>query len=258
MPLILPMLAALLTQQTPPPPASPPPAPTLEQRYEACLDLATNAPDRAKAEATDWRLHGGGFFARQCLGMAYSNLQQWAPAADEFASAAEEAEVARDPRAAQYWAQAGNARLAGGDPAKARAALDAALAAGTLSGLQLGEAQFDRARTLVALGDTASARVDMDRALENARADPLVWLASATLARRMSDVPRAKADIAEAYERSPDDAAVYLEIGNIAATAGDMSGARGAWQDAIRIAPKSAAAEQARAAIKQLDSPAAP
>ncbi len=253
MPLILPLLAAILARETPPAPTTP--VLSLEARYEACLDLATNAPEHAKAEATEWRLHGGGFFARQCLGMAYSNLQQWAPAADEFATAAEEAEVARDPRAANYWAQAGNARLAGGDPAKARSALDAALAAGTLTGLQLGEAQFDRARALVALDDLKAARVDIDRALENARADPLIWLASATLARRMNDLRRAKADIVEAYDRSRDDAAIHLEIGNIAASAGDANGARGAWQDAIRMAPNSAAAEQARAAIAGSDAP---
>lgn len=250
MPLILPLFAAAMQAQAT---AS---EPALQARYEACLDLATNAPDHAKAEATEWRLHGGGFFARQCLGMAYSNLQQWAPAADEFAQAAQEAEVARDPRAAQYWAQAGNARLAGGDAAKARAALDAALAAGTLAGLQLGEAEFDRARALVALGDLPAARADIDHALEHARADPLIWLSSATLARRMGDLRRAKADIIEAYDRSPDDGAIHLEIGNIAMMAGDAGAARGAWQDAIRIAPKSAAAEQARAAIAQTEAPA--
>jgi len=261
MPLIMPLIAALLVQEPAPDaaaPAEPKPESSLEARYDACLNAATNAPERAKAEATEWRLHGGGFFARQCLGMAYSNLGQWAPAADEFATAAQEAEVAHDPRAAHYWAQAGNARLAGGDPARARAALDAALAAGTLGGLQLGEAQFDRARALVALGDPAAARADIDRALENARADPLIWLASATLARRMGDSARAKADIIEASDRSPGDPSIALEIGNIAASIGDRSGARGAWEEVIRTAPDSAAAQQARASIAQLDSPPAP
>lgn len=253
--MIMSLLVALIGQE---PPAAAPPAAdpmSMEARYDACVDLAANAPEQAKTEATLWRTRGGGFFARQCLGIAYANLDQWAPAADEFTAAAQEAEVARDPRAANYWAQAGNAWLAGGNPQKARAALDAALAAGTLVGLQRGEAQFDRARALVALGDMAAARVDMDRAIDLAPADPLVWLSSATLARRMNDLGRAKDDIAEAFQRSPDDPSIYLEIGNIAASSGDEAGARAAWADAIRVSPKSPAADQARAALKQFDAP---
>lgn len=253
--MILPLLAAMLVQEAP---AAPPPALdplSTEARYDACVDLAANAPEKAKADATLWRTRGGGFFARQCLGIAYANLDQWAPAADEFTAAAQEAEVARDPRAAHYWAQAGNAWLAGGDAQKARAALDAALAAGTLVGLQRGEAQFDRARALVALGDMAAARTDMDRAIDLAPADPLVWLSSATLARRMKDLPRAKGDIAEAFARSPDDPSVYLEIGNIAASEGDVAGAKSAWADAARVAPASPAAARARDALKQFEPP---
>lgn len=251
--MILPLLAVMLTQEALSAGPAAPDAVSMEARYNACVDLATNAPEQAKEEATAWRTSGGGFFARQCLGIAYANLEQWPPAADEFTAAAQEAEVARDPRAAHYWAQAGNAWLAGGNAQKARAALDAALAAGTLVGLQRGEAQFDRARALVALGDLAAARTDMDRATELAPADPLVWLSSATLARRMKDLPRARGDIAEAFERSPDDPSVYLEIGNIAASGGDVAGARSAWADAIRVAPNSPAATQARAALAQFD-----
>lgn len=262
MPMILSMLLMLIGQEpslTPagPPVAGPsaPDAVSMESRYDACVDLAANAPEKAKTEATLWRTRGGGYFARQCLGIAYANLQEWAPAADEFTAAAQEAEVAHDARAANYWAQAGNAWLAGGDAPKARAALDAALAAGTLFGLQRGEAQFDRARALVAIGDLASARADMDRALDLAPADPLVWLSSATLARRMKDLPRARGDVAEAYSRSPDDPSIHLEIGNIAAMGGDEAGARAAWADAIRIAPGSPAAAQAQAALAQFGDP---
>ncbi|MGJ3628566.1 hypothetical protein AB5I41_19510 [Sphingomonas sp. MMS24-JH45] len=74
-------------------------------------------------------------------------------AAAAFADAARASELASDERAADYWAQSGNAWLAAGDPAKARGALDAALAAGTLTGLDRGEAYLDRARALVAAGN---------------------------------------------------------------------------------------------------------
>lgn len=268
------LLAAALAQTTTdpgtaaPPPAAARPAPigppasaapmSTETRFDACVDLATSDPVVGERAATAWRVGGGGFFARQCLGIAYANQKRWAPAADEFTAAAQEAEAAHDDRAAQYWAQAGNAWLAAGDALKSRAALDAALAAGTLTGLQRGEAQFDRARALVAAGDLESARADIDRAIELAPADPLIWLASATLARRMDDLPRARKDIAEAFARSADDASVNLEIGNIAALSGDEIGARSAWNDAIRLAPASDTAARARAALKQFETPPNP
>ena len=163
------------------------------------------------------------------------------------------AEVARDSRAANYWAQAGNAWLAASEPAKARVALDAALASGGLTGLQRGEAQLDRARALVALGQPAAARADLDAALKAASEDPLAWLLSATLARRMGDLPRAQADIAEALKRSADDASVQLEAGNIAALAQDEAGARRAWSEAARIAPDTTAGRSAASALKQFD-----
>ena len=184
-------------------------------RYEHCLDTVTTDAAKAVDEASAWRIAGGDFLARQCLGMAYAKLGQWKLAADEFAAAARAAEVAKDLNAANYWAQSGNAWLAAGEPSKARAAIDAALSSGTLAGLDLGEARLDRARALVAAGDLEGGRDDIDRALVLAKDDPLAWLLSATLARRMDDLPRAKTDIAEALRRSPDDASVQLEAGNI-------------------------------------------
>src|SRR3569623_1684187 len=79
-------------------------------------------------------------------------------------------------------------------------------------------ARLDRARALVAAGKLAPARTDLDAALDAAPKDPLAWLRSATLARRMSDLPRAQGDIARALALSADDASVQLEAGNIAAT----------------------------------------
>lgn len=252
------VLFALLFAQTigpvAPAPARPTTAPNgTEARYDHCVDLATSDPKAGEIDATQWRVAGGSYFARQCLGIAFANQRRWLAAADEFAGAARDAEVAHDSRAAHYWAQSGNARLAQGDAAKARSALDAALATATLMGLQRGEASFDRARALVLLDDLEGARADLDRAQQLAGADPLVWLASATLARRTRDLPRARADIARAFDLAHDDASVMLEIGNIAAASGDADGAHGAWSEAVRLAPDSEAGAQARAALKQFE-----
>ena len=220
-------------------------------RYASCMNLATSDAEKGVAEATAWRLDGGGMFARQCLGVAYANQQRWEAAASAFEEAAREAQAAGDARAPNYWAQAGNAWLAGNEPAKARAALDAALADGRLTGQPLGEAHLDRARAMVALGDMEGARSELDRAIVHAPADPLGWLLSATLARRQGDLKRAAADITQALRLSGDDASVQLEAGNVAAAQGNEADARTAWGRVIELAPGSALANSARTALAQ-------
>jgi len=225
--------------------------PAVQKRLTECMDLAAGNPSQGEAEAVRWRGEGGGYRARQCLGVAYANQERWAAAAGTFEDAAREAETAHEPRAADYWAQAGNAWLASGDAGKAKSALDAALASGVLTGQPLGETYLDRARARVASGDLEGARDDLDRALVNAPDDPLGWLLSATLARRMNDIKRAKTDIDEALRRSPDDASVQLEAGNVAVVMGDQETARSAWKRVIELAPGSRMADAARAALEQ-------
>ena len=222
-------------------------------QFEQCAILAQSEPERAVQQANAWHIGGGGIDARQCLGLAYAQLERWRPAAIAFEQAARDAEVQRDARAADLWAQAGNARLAGGETKLAKAAFDAALARGTLEGMARGETLLDRARALVAMNDPAAARADLDKALELAPEDPLAWLLSATLARRQNQLDRAAKDIAEAAKRSPDDASVALEAGNIAMLQGMPEAARVAWQGAIRNQPGTPAAKAAEAALKQLD-----
>lgn len=214
---------------------------------ESCAALAASDAVAAERRTSGDRSAAG----RACLGLALAGQSRFAEAASAFEEAARVSELARDGAAARYWAQAGNAWLAGEQPAKARAALDAALAAGTLQGLDRGEAALDRARALVATGDSKAARADLDLALADAADDPLAWLLSATLARRTGDLERARSDIAQALRRSPDDAQVQLEAGNIAALGGDEEGARAAWTEAARIAPDRPAGQSAAQALTQ-------
>jgi tetratricopeptide (TPR) repeat protein len=237
-------LALLLQDAAPKPGAEP-------ARYTKCMDLATgNDPAAGRDDAALWRAQGGDFLASQCLGVAYANQEKWATAAAAFEEAAAGAGAKKDARAATYWAQAGNAWLAAGERAKARAALDAALATGRLEGFDRGEALLDRARA-IGPEDAPAARRDLDQALILVPADPLGWLLSATLARRAGDLPRAKKDIAEALRRSADDASVQVEAGNIAAAAGDEAGARAAWGEAVRLGRDKPAGRQAAAALAQ-------
>jgi tetratricopeptide (TPR) repeat protein len=231
-----------------------PPSPE-EVRYHDCFQLATRDPRQAETRASQWRLGGGGFVAQQCLGLAYANQGKWQAAAAEFIGAARAAQAKDDERAATYWAEAGNARLAGGDAAGALSALNAALATGTLEGKERGEAQLDRARALVATGNLDQARTDLDRALDLVPQDSLAWLLSATLARRTGDLARAHKDIAEAQSRAPKAAPVELEAGNIAAKSGDAESAKAAWKRAVTLAPDSPAGRAAEQALLQFQNP---
>jgi hypothetical protein len=242
------ILPLLIVQAAALPPTSPVPTEV------ACAAFAARDPAAARGSAERWQTAGGGAAARACIADSYAREGNWPAAAAAFEAAAHDTETARQP-AARFWAQAGNAWLAAGDAARARAALDAALAAGTLTGLDLGEAQLDRARALVAAGNTAAARIDLDLALKNAAADPLAWLLSATLARRTGDLSRARTDIAGALARAADDASVQLEAGNIAAASGDEPGARRAWTEAARLAPGRPAGRSATAALAQFGTP---
>jgi tetratricopeptide (TPR) repeat protein len=245
------MLLAFLMLQLPLPLS-----PVLDQdakaRFSECIDLAAADPAKGEAAALKWLGEGGSYLARQCRGVALANQKRWDAAALAFEEAAREADAVKEGRSPDFWAQAGNAWLAAGDPDKARAALDTAIDAGSLLGVALGEAHLDRGRARVAGGDMEGARSDLDRATGYAADDPLSWLLSATLARRMQDLPRAAKDILEALKRSPDDASVQLEAGNIAALRGDVPGARAAFARAIELAPGSTQAEAARKALEQL------
>ncbi len=246
--MILPLLLLLQVG-----PAAPKPAEAPMSRYQRCAERAADDPEAGEAEASAWRLSGGGFLAQRCLAQSYVARENYAAAASAFEESARWAEMARDRDTADIWAQAGNAWLAAGDAPRAKTALDAALARGTLLGPALGEAHLDRARAIVAAGDATGARSDLDAAVRNAPDDPLGWLLSATLARRAGDTKRAQTDIDEALKRSPDDASVWLEAGNVAASSGDAQGARQAWNRAAQIGGESQIATAARAALTQFD-----
>ncbi|WP_109809561.1 tetratricopeptide repeat protein [Sphingosinithalassobacter portus] len=227
----------------------------ISDRGDACERAAVNAPRQGETLANQWIVDGGGYQARECLGLALANQQRWRDAASAFSAAATEAEDKDDVRAANLWALAGNAWLAEGVPDRALTALDKAIAKQKLEGLTLGEAHLDRARARVSGGDEAGAREDLDIAVRLAAADPFAWLLSATLARRMGDLPRAHRDIAEAVRLAGDDPAVQLELGNIAAVSGNADGARTAWERVITLAPGTARAATARQALAQFDTP---
>lgn len=224
-----------------------------QQKFDQCLDAAIDNPESGIKVAEAWRMADGGYLARQCLGFAYAQQERWLPAMTAFNQAADEADVARDPASAQLWAQAGNAALAAGEAMKAQTYFDAALARGLPEGFEKGEVHLDRARALVALGKLPEARGDIDKALIQVPQDPLAWLLSATLARRMDNLALAQAHIAKAVSLANDDASVALEEGNIGVLSGTDNVAKAAWERAVKLSPASPAGKAAAENLKRLE-----
>ena len=220
-----------------------------QAQFNSCIALIRTDAQRAADLAGEWRLRGGGLYARQCLGLAFVTLERWQPAAVAFEQAAQEAQTRKDPRAADLWAQSGNAWLAMNDGPKARTAFDAALASTSLPEQLRGGVHFDRARANVILTDLAGARTDIDKGLELVPADPFGWYLSAALAMREQALPRARTDIARAMELAPDDADVLLLAGNIAGESGELAAAQTFYTRAVSAAPGSAAGKAAQAAL---------
>lgn len=226
----------------------------VEVRFNQCVNQAVDNPENGVLVANKWQIEGGGYLARHCLGFAYAEQQDWVKATTEFAKAAEAAENASDKRAANFWAQAGNAALAKGHYADAHGYLESALRQDTLGALQEGEIHLDLARVFVALDQYEEARKEFDKAHQLAPQDPLGWLLSATLARRMNDLGLAKTDIAKAANLAGGDPAVALEAGNIAYAAGDTINAQTFWKQAVEFDVASAPGKAAQKYLAQLES----
>lgn len=227
-------------------------------RFKACVDLAKKDPAAAIEQAGVWAERSNNVPSRHCLGLAFVAAERWAPAVLTFEQAAHEAELQQDGRAADLWAEAGNAALAGDDATKARGYFDHALGLPTASPVMQGETWLDRARADVALEDLKQGRIDLDKGLALVPKDPFGWLLSATLARRQNDLPRATKDIATAVKAAPADPSVALEEGNIAAANGQLEAARSAWTRAAQLAPGEPEGQAASAALAQASAPAEP
>ncbi|MBN8830090.1 MAG: hypothetical protein J0G94_05540 [Sphingomonadales bacterium] len=198
--------------------------PAIAARLAQCLAKANADPALGISDAQAWVGTGGGAFAAQCHGYALGKTERWAEAAETLERGARLPDADTVTRA-RLWSQAGNAALLAGDAPRAARDLDQALTGTLPQTLATGEIHLDRARARVATNDLKGARADLDRAIVLAGSDPLAWLLSATLARRMDDLPLARQHIEEAARRAPRDAPIALEQGVIYALSGDRDDA---------------------------------
>ncbi len=224
---------------------------------ESCFDQIEQDPARAHTMAQIRRSETNGtdrVLANHCLGTASSELGLWDDARTAFNAARDETPADETRTRARFGTLAGNAALAGGDPAGALGLLAVAEADARTAGSTLIEALagIDKARALVALGrgDEALTALEMATTLAPERGEG--WLLKATLLRRLERLGEAQAAIERAASLTPGDPQIGLEAGVIAVRAGRDDGARQSWQSVVDLAPDSPAAVTAKDYLAQL------
>lgn len=189
-----------------------------------------------------------------CRALAAEGAGRHGDAAASFELAAAASPSGSDEQVREL-AAAGNLWIAAGQPAKAVAALDKAIASGKLDPTQHGLAVLDRARAAEAQGDLKTARAKVDEAAKTISADPYLWFFSAALAVREDDLPTAKSAINRALALAPDSPEVMFEAGHVAKAAGEDSKARDYWTSAATADPKGPAGRAARDALALMEVP---
>lgn len=216
---------------------SPSPATARSQRLLNCMRVAAGDPAAAIAEGARWALTDGGIEAELCLGLGYENSGDWDSAESAYMRAHGFAEAAGDTRSTGILANAGRMALRNGDPASARDRFGIVLADPDLSDSVRGNILVERSQAHVALEDGDAAQADLVAAQALMPNDSLVWLLSATLARRQGDFDVAGDFIDRALELDQTDPANLLEAGNIAIGLNAYDIARQAWNRAVAADP---------------------
>lgn len=232
------------------------PSLTGNSRYERCLTLAKNNARDAASAAEAWHGAGGGAGALHCEALALTALHRYREAATKLDQAATIAPGNQPDLRIALYDQAGNAWLLAGNPEKAEASINTALALSPRDE----DILFDRARARAARKDWSGAETDLTKllTLDGDRAD--AWVLRASARHAESRRAEASADIAHALAVYPGYPEALVERGTMKLEAGDAAGARADWQAVIHAAPNGDAATAARQHLADMAAtpPAAP
>ena len=221
-------------------------------RYDDCLSQANLNPPAAFASATKWISERGGAPAEHCAAVALVGLKRYGEGAARLDGLGQ-APGMGDLRP-QLFDQAGNAWMLAGDPGKAIASFQSALA---LSGNDA-DLYADLARAQAMEDDWPSVESDLNAALaiQPKRADLLVLRASARDAQnRFGD---ARGDVEAALRIAPKNPDALVERGSIKRDSGDLNGARADFQAALALGPSGETRDAAQRNLAALDAAAKP
>ncbi|MBI3453696.1 MAG: hypothetical protein HY057_12875, partial [Rhodospirillales bacterium] len=218
-------------------------------RYETCLARAAREPAEAFEDALAWADIDGGDAARHCATVALLNQGHAKAAAERLETLAARMRAAPARLRADVLAQAGQAWLAAPDPARAYAALSAAIdfAPGNP------DLWIDRAETLAAAANYWEAIDDLNKAIDlnPRRGDAFAFRAAAY--RYVDSLELAADDAERAVEFSPRLPEAWLERGIVRRLKGDIRGARADWLQVLLLDAEGPAGDVARANIERME-----
>ena len=218
--------------------------------HDRCVAFAHDNPKEGLERAKGWKEQGGGgFYADHCIAMALYELHDYAGAAQRFEALATATFSMPPLQRALTLDQAGQAWLAGHEPARAKAALDAAI---QLAGGKNADLFIDRAEALADLSQYWDAIDDLNRAIELApdRADAYIYRGTAY--RYVDSRELALEDIQHGLSLAPDSTMGLLERGNLRRLNGDIAGAQQDWLRVTKLAPSSAEGKAASVNLANL------
>jgi len=209
--------------------------------YERCLAMLRDDPEGALAFAEAWDATGGGEGARHCAALAQLTVGEPDRAAEQLERLAIASRAGPAARAAVF-AQAGQAWMMAGDPARAFAATTMAI---TLSPADP-DLLTDRSIALGTMARYAEALADLDRALalDPERTEALVYRAAAL--RNLDHANDALDSVNRALTISPDNPEALLERGILFQLRNDTAAARADWLRVISVAPDTPTADLAQ------------
>ena len=218
-------------------------------RYRACLDLADTDPEKAYDTATAWVEETQSTTANHCLAMSLMKLGKFEESGVLLTGMAASMPNAPKNVRAELLVQAGEVYLLAKQPDPALKVLDQAR---QLSPEDPG-ILADQGRAYLLSSKWVRANEVLSQALSLEPTQAGLWSLRATARRQSKQIKAAEEDIETALaidESSPD---IWLERGLIDVAKSDKPKARTNLLRAIQIDEKSPVAEQARAAIEQMD-----
>jgi regulator of sirC expression with transglutaminase-like and TPR domain len=223
----------------------------IQQRYDACMQQAREAPADGLATALAWEEQGGGLWARHCAAVSMIGQNRFKDAATEMEAIADEMTGADTTDKVRLLRQAGQVWMMAED-------IDRAIAVQT-RGLEIAptdlELLVDRGLTLGYQKKFWEALDDFNLARAQApeRADILTYMGTAY--RYLEAYDLALELIEEALRLEPDNPDTLLERGIIRRLNADNDGARADWIRVVELAPNSPPADAARKNLESLDAP---
>lgn len=185
-----------------------------EARFEQCVALIDDNPERAYEEGMAWSAETFELGGYRCAAMALVEQGRYVEGARRFESVAGLMAGEDEALRAELWSQAGNAWLLARDPGHARSAFTRAIALMEGATQFLPDLYIDRSRAYAAEQDYRNAEEDLSRALDLRPQDALALRLRADTRMRQGAFELALADAEAAVALDPTNVDALLMMGH--------------------------------------------